>query len=262
MMEKLFSIVLITGKVATVFTADTKKYLVVIGAVVLLLAIGAFMFLGSNTNNKTDLAGSGGASPIGENDGILPDADSNSETSGSDTTAGECPPGTVLNEEIGECEQEDKVPDEVGPIGEQPATVDYTKLLYRYAETDVHCKQILWGDVDGNLLYSRVLLYEPNKNLIVSVGYLDDEKNWNEEKRFITTDAYKSKTGAEEETDYHGYFIKTDDPSYKSGGVTLGIYTNPIRLNPKGYVYAGADGQQYRLCYDPNVDPPVIYTGK
>ena len=234
-------------------SVGAKKYLVIV-AVVLLLAFGVLMLLGSNKNNKTDLAGGGGIPPVGENVGILPIADDSDSNSASEPEEEVIPPVTDGG---GSIFSDAGVPDDMVEV-----EVDYTKLLYRYAEMDSFGNQILWGDVDGHLLYSRVLEYKQGENLVVSIGYLDNKNIWNEFKRFVTTDAYKSKSGLPEKDDYNGSFIKTDDLSYDGGKVIFGIYINPIRLNPKGYAYRNRDdGQMYRP-YDVTTDPPIVYTGE
>ena len=237
------------------------KHLIAAGVVlVLLLLLGAFALSGGNNTWKNTsvpaivppTAPSENTAPAGtisEPDQIPEDPVF--------VPASECKSGQTLNK-AGEC-----VEVEVEQV-EEPAQLatDYTRLLYPYEERNREMNQVLWGD--GK--YSRVLEYEAGKNLLVSFGFLDDNGNWKEEKRFVTTIVYNaSNSGGAiklkgDDYDYNGSFVKLDDPSYTTSIVSFWVWIDPIRLNPCCSSYESGN-EQFRTCIVPTDLSPVVYTG-
>lgn len=128
--------------------------------------------------------------------------------------------------------------------------MEYTKYLYPYEERDGGGHEVLYGDVNGHSLYYRILLFSPEE-YIISIGYLDDEKKWNEEKQFVSAN------------NNSGKFIKTNDPDYNGGKISMHILNDIdwpylLRLESMGHVYRNRDdGEMYRV-YINQKDKPIV----
>lgn len=230
---------------------------IAVGIVVILLISLAFVIFGGNTPNKTVkvVPATGATQEGGEVPavGIIPPETPNSNL----PVVAVCPTGEVMNEEKGECESVNKIPDAVGPVGEvkQPTQeVDYTKYLYPYSERGpIHGSYTtVWEEIEGNPLYVRIVSYKKGETFNFEVGYLDSNKKWVVFQRFESEKEEIWKNGPNYR--YPGYFIRQSDPGYISyfdtgftiyrdsptfgidGGVTYAICTKKGRDNCKSSI--------------------------
>ena len=246
------------GDVRDVFVPQKNtvtKIAVVI--VVLLLIFFAFAFFGGDTPDKVKVVPATGAS---QTEGEVPAVGTIPEAPKSDAPVvpvSKCPQGEVMNEEKGECESLDKTPDAVGPIGEVKSVKeemkDYTKYLWPYTIWQTTQNYILQDKINGYPLRYRILFFTPYNKLIVSIGYLDDNNEWVEDKLFTSTtrDVSVNKW-------YCGKFTK-DDPNYKhNGSPCFGVYEdqNPPRLRSSTNIES-INGVGARF-YSSLEDEPVI----
>ena len=219
---------------------NSKKYSIIGIVIVLLLLVGVFALSGNN-----------------EGGNFVP--------------AGECPEGEIMNMEKGVCEPIDKIPDEVGPIGEtetgEPTKTDFKKILFAYKESDENWSSVLHKELaeelDGHQAYYRILSFTQGKEMSFAVGYMKgcpdgcyldseepcpkeclDPNNWKEIKRFVPAEHIQELGGGETRNEgtfsggkYHGQFVKLNDPSYRSAVTGCAIDPTPLRLdycNPCG----------------------------
>ena len=237
------------------------KHLIAAGVVlVLLLLLGAFALSGgNNTWKNTSVPAIVPPTAPSENTapaGTISEPEDQIPEDPVFVPASECPDGQTLDKE-GNCVK--KVEQEKPA---QLATVDYTGLLYPYEEKVISDGHVLWDtehNMTGHPLYSRVLEYKQGENLVASIGYLNDNGNWTEIKRFVSTNVYGGSEKYPHHVDYHGTFIKLDDPSYSGVGLIFGVWLNdPIRLNPRCSGYKSEEGR-FKACVGDSLDP-VVYT--
>lgn len=182
--------------------------------VVILLILFAFAFWNRNTSDKVVVPATGVAQE-GERIpavGIIPPETLNPNSSL--PAVAMCPSGEVMNEEKGECEPVDKIPDEVGPVGEPAeygSKVDYTKYLFPCIDNGPK-KGIVNQDIDSLDFFARVNYFKSGEKLNFSIGYFLDNDVGNKDKwriwRIFISDEYNAANH------YFGCFTKPDDPDY------------------------------------------------
>lgn len=224
---------------------NVKKYSIIGIVIILLILLGTFALLGNNTGNNSVPAITSPA-PF-ENTVSLGTIDNSEPENNVFEPAGECPKGQILNKEIGECEVIDKVPDEVGPVGELTG-YEEVEGFKEYMETDRECYlegrnpdahrstgYIKESWIDGNLFFLKreSLEIKKGKYLNFSLAYKDDngiEHIWlNFESTGIEETSF-TPLGQTNEAIYYGYLgclTNPKDGDYKycttkeNGGITI-----------------------------------------
>ena len=190
---------------------SSKKDSVIGIVVVLLLLFGVFALLGGNTTDKT---------PVG----VTPETPESNNSS-------------ELKNKIEETDYE-----------HVEGYKEYKDSLHRYSEESVsHMADLNFNNVDGHPLYMRLISLKKDgeliKELVFSVGYLDDENKWHEVKKYDskkTSALFLEASHPELKKLKGGCFTKTDDPNYKAccgGGYIVVEKPFGIREKESRYIH-------------------------
>ena len=197
--------------------------------------------------------------------------DKNSELEDSTfVPVGECPEGMILNEETGECKSNVDTNKKIKKVSViDILQADYKNVLRGYQEYPSYDPKSSRGSVDkerplrnsinGYDLYYKILSYIPEKELTFSIGYLDDNKNWTEHKRFASTVSGSSLTGYR----YKGKFLKLDNPDYyctKNANLIVG--TNPLSIELDGLFQCNDGEGEYRISGNAEVGVIILNSEK
>lgn len=220
---------------------NTKKYLVV-GVVVLMILLGVSAISGNKAEKKS----------LGEKREVSP-----ANNSGSSVSVEKCPEGQVKDEKTGVCKGTDNN-NEASVKGKEVSMVDILQADYRNVLRG-YKEYFPSKNMNGANLYYRILSFTPEKELTFSVGYLDDNQNWTENKRYVSDKTGNALIGFL----YYGKLLKLDNPDYYcTENSNFAVTTSPVKVILGGMFQCNDVEGRYLASENTEIKTVILNSGK